>query len=230
MNVSAIQDLIHTVDRLRKPGGCPWDIEQTHQSLRSVLIEETAELLETIDADDSDHMREELGDVLLQVIFHAQIAAEEGRFDFEDVARDINDKLIRRHPHVFGDMVLNDTAAVLKKWEEIKADERKNGKARPVPTGVFKDLPPALPALQYAADLVGQSRKRAPSHAEAFLQQQGIGDMDSETLDEEEAGAMLFQLVTVCQQQGIDPESALRHYSSRFRGQIEDAANTGKIV
>lgn len=228
--MSAIQDLIHTVDQLRKPGGCPWDMEQTHQSLRSVLIEETAELLETIDANDSEHMREELGDVLLQVIFHAQIAAEEGRFDFEDVSRDINDKLIRRHPHVFGDMELKDTASVLKKWEEIKAEERKNGKARPAPAGVFKKLPPALPALQYAADLVGQARKRASEHAEAFLQQQGIADLGEETLDEDEAGAMLFQLVTVCQQQGIDPESALRHYTNQFRDHIEDAVSAGKVM
>ena len=102
--MSAIDDLRRTMVRLRAPDGCPWDREQTHASLVRCLIDEVSELIDTIDRGDDAHMREELGDVLIQIVFHAQIAAEEGKFNFDDVARDINDKLVRRHPHVFGAM------------------------------------------------------------------------------------------------------------------------------
>ena len=101
--MSALEDLRHTIARLRGPGGCPWDQEQTHATLVRCLIDEVSELIETIDRGDYPHMREELGDVLIQVVFHARIAAELGHFNFDDVARDINDKLVRRHPHVFGE-------------------------------------------------------------------------------------------------------------------------------
>ena len=111
--------------RLRGPDGCPWDREQTHQTLCEPLIDETAELLDTIDRNDLEHMCEELGDVLLQVVFHAQLADERGEFNFDDVARGINDKLVRRHPHVFGDIDLQDSEAVLHQWEQIKAAEKK---------------------------------------------------------------------------------------------------------
>ncbi|HVU39330.1 MAG TPA: MazG family protein, partial [Opitutales bacterium] len=127
--MSAIDDLRHTMARLRGPGGCPWDIEQTHQSICDCLVEEVAELLDAIDRNDFPHMREELGDLLLHVVMHAQMASEAGQFNFDDVAREINDKLIRRHPHVFGDVNLPDTDAVLKQWDAIKAAEKKNGPA-----------------------------------------------------------------------------------------------------
>ena len=145
--------------RLRAPDGCPWDREQTHASLVRCLIDEVSELIDTIDRGDDAHMREELGDVLIQIVFHAQIAAEEGKFNFDDVARDINDKLVRRHPHVFGAMRLDTSEEVITEWEKIKATERKNGPA--VPAGaVFKDLPPRLPGLMFAEAVWKQIEKK----------------------------------------------------------------------
>ncbi|MDR0353966.1 MAG: MazG family protein [Opitutaceae bacterium] len=122
--MSAIHELRQTIARLRAPGGCPWDREQTHASLTRCLIDECSELLETIDALDMPHMREELGDVLIQVVFHAQLAEEAGHFDLDDVAREVNEKLIRRHPHVFGGSRLATSEQVLVKWEQIKAQEK----------------------------------------------------------------------------------------------------------
>ena len=129
--MSPIDELRQTMARLRAPDGCPWDREQTHQTLARCLIDECSELLDTIDRNDIPHMREELGDVLIQVVFHAQLASERGDFNFDDVARDINEKLIRRHPHVFGDHGKLGTAGeVITKWEQIKATEKKNGPAQ----------------------------------------------------------------------------------------------------
>src|SRR4051794_8627241 len=145
--MSAIDDLKATMARLRAPDGCPWDQEQTHATLVRCLIDEVSELIDTIDRDDYPHMREELGDVLIQVVFHARIAEERGKFTFEDVARDINDKLVRRHPHVFGTGKLSTSEQVITEWEKIKATEKKHG---PVSKGVFKELPPRLPALMFA--------------------------------------------------------------------------------
>src|ERR1051326_6569515 len=115
--MSALADLRQTIARLRGPGGCPWDQEQTHASLVRCLIDEASELIDTIDRGDFPHMREELGDVLIQVVFHAQLAEEAGHFDLEDVAREVNEKLIRRHPHVFGDNKLRTSDEVLVQWE-----------------------------------------------------------------------------------------------------------------
>src|SRR5471032_464798 len=146
--MSAIEELRHTIARLRGPGGCPWDQEQTHQSLTRCLIDECSELLDTIDRLDLPHMREELGDVLIQVIFHAQLAEEAGHFNLEDVAREVNEKLVRRHPHVFGTGRLDTSEQVLRQWEEIKAVEKraKGESGQPL----FKELPPRLPAAMYA--------------------------------------------------------------------------------
>src|SRR6185369_9564723 len=124
--MSAIEDLKTTMARLREPGGCPWDQEQTHATLVRCLIDEVSELIETIDRGDYAHMREELGDVLIQIVFHARLAEERGAFNFEDVAREINDKLVRRHPHVFGRDKLQTSDQVLAQWEVIKATEKKN--------------------------------------------------------------------------------------------------------
>src|SRR5471030_313706 len=133
--MSAIDDLRQTIARLRGPGGCPWDQEQTHASLVRCLIDEVSELIDTIDRRDLPHMREELGDVLIQVVFHAPLAEEAGQSNLDDVAREVNDKLIRRHPHVFGtDGKLQTAGQVIVKWEEIKAGEKKHG---PAQTGVF---------------------------------------------------------------------------------------------
>jgi MazG family protein len=190
--------------RLRSPDGCPWDREQDHRTLARCLIEECAELLDTIDRLDMDHMREELGDVLLQIVFHAQMAEEKGLFNFDDVAAEINEKLVRRHPHVFGESVAKDSAAVLKQWEEIKAGEKNAHSDR----RRLKDLPPSLPALLFAWDVVKQLQRND-------MMGECLGDLAeverlAAELDEEKAGEMLFRLSAACRLAEIDPESALR--------------------
>ena len=117
-------EFVETIATLRAPGGCPWDQEQTHESMKKCLMDEAEEVLAAIDAKDDDNLCEELGDLLLQVVMHAQIAAEEGRFTIEDVIRGVNDKMIRRHPHVFGDVKVDSLEDQLKLWEEIKAQEK----------------------------------------------------------------------------------------------------------
>lgn len=123
--MKVFDEFIETIATLRGENGCPWDIEQTHQSLKKCLIDETQEVLDAIDAQDDENLCEELGDVLLQVVMHAQIAAEENRFTIEDVVRTVNEKMIRRHPHVFGDVKVNSLEDQLKLWEEIKKQEKK---------------------------------------------------------------------------------------------------------
>ena len=208
--MSAIEDLIHTVSRLRAPDGCPWDREQTHQSLAQCLVDECSELLETIDLGDMDHMREELGDVLVQVVMHAQMADEVGRFNFGDVAREINEKLVRRHPHVFGDgnTEAEDSGKVLKLWDEIKAQE----KGRKQPKGLFKDLPPQLPALLYA-DAVAKQLRKKDIPVDAFLDQEAVANA-AQNANELAIGRQLFEIAATCRAAGIDPESALRRFTT----------------
>lgn len=218
--MSAIDDLRQTIARLRAPGGCPWDIEQTHQSLTRCLVDEVSELLDTIDRLDMPHMREELGDVLIQVVFHAQIAEENGHFDLEAVAREVNDKLIRRHPHVFGDSAkLGDAAAVVVKWEEIKAQEKKNG---PAQSGLFKGLPPRLPALMYAEAVWKQIEKKLLPLGDATdaVKIRELG----ETLDDAALGKTLFELCAAARAKGLDPEGALRRHADAVKAAVEQNA------
>lgn len=210
--MSAVDALRQTVAHLRGPDGCPWDREQDHQSLRICLIEESCELLDTIDRLDFDHMREELGDVLLQVIFHTQLAEEEGRFDLETVAAEINEKLIRRHPHIFGKNRLETSDQVLHQWEEIKAREKGRGPGE-APESLFKDLPPPLPALLHAVEVAKRIRKKSiPCDG---VVDQPVVDEVAATLTEEEAGRRLFELAAACREAGIDPESALRSHACK---------------
>jgi XTP/dITP diphosphohydrolase/tetrapyrrole methylase family protein/MazG family protein len=216
--MSAIEDLVRTMARLRdRERGCPWDQEQTHSTLVRCLIDEVSELIDTIDRNDYPHMREELGDVLIQVVFHAQIAAEQGLFNFEDVARDINDKLIRRHPHVFGTSKLETSEQVITEWEKIKATEKKHG---PVNTAtVFKDLPPRLPALMFAEAVWKQiEKKNLPAdHAVDRAQVQAVG----QHLDEATLGRMLFELTAAARARGLDPEGALRQHATKVMRDVE---------
>src|SRR6185312_2014942 len=153
----AIQDLLRVMAKLRSPKGCPWDREQDHQSLRWHAVEEVYELLDAIEAGDDHEMVEELGDLLLQVVFHAQLASERGAFDFEQVARHITDKLIRRHPHVFGDLTVKDVDQVWANWEKIKRAEKHGTRhARP---SALDGIPKHLPALLRAEKLVKKARK-----------------------------------------------------------------------
>lgn len=217
-----IEQLRQTVAILRGPGGCPWDREQDHQSLSICLIEECAELLDTIDRLDMPHMREELGDVLLQVVFHAQLAEEQGIFNLGDVAEEINEKLIRRHPHVFGDSEARDSAEVLKQWDAIKAAEKKNGQAALPTNSRFKELPRSLPALLYAYDVYKQIRKQQmlPDQDELHV----AVEREVETLADEEAlGERLFVLAAAARAKGWDPESALRRYTHKIKDQCDHA-------
>ncbi|MEN9662572.1 MAG: hypothetical protein RL324_1521 [Verrucomicrobiota bacterium] len=212
--MSAIEDLRQTIARLRAPGGCPWDQEQTHGTLVRCLIDEVSELIDTIDRLDLPHMREELGDVLIQVVFHAQLAEEAGKFNLEDVAREVNEKLIRRHPHVFGDGKLETTEQVLVQWEQIKAKE---GKAPPA--GVFKDQPPRLPSLMFAEAIWKQMEKKQLPVAGLVdtAQVEALG----KHLNEETLGRMLFEIAAACRAKGLDPEGALRLHTSRLMAQVE---------
>ena len=213
----ALEDLLQTVAALRAPEtGCPWDIEQDHQSIAECLVDECCELLQTIDRLDMDHMEEELGDVLLQVVMHAQMAKEAGHFDFETVCREINDKLVRRHPHVFWQENLDTSEAVLVQWDQIKAAERKRG---PEQIGTFKDLPRQLPALMFAKDVFKQIQKQSMPAGE--LIDLAAIDALSDTLDEATVGKQLFEIAAACRSKGIDPESALRRYAQKLVDTLE---------
>lgn len=215
--MSALQDLRKTIARLRAPGGCPWDQEQTHQSLTRCLIDECSELLDTIDRLDLPHMREELGDVLIQVVFHAQLAEEAGHFDLEDVAREVNEKLVRRHPHVFGENRLQTSDQVLHQWEKIKAEEKAAaGKEEPK---VFKDLPPRLPSLMFAEAVWKQIEKKGLP-AEGVLDRAHIAKL-AESLDDAVLGRMLFSIAAACRAKGLDPEGALRRETLRVKTAVE---------
>lgn len=215
----AIEDLLKTVAALREPEtGCPWDIEQDHQSIAECLVDECCELLQTIDRLDMDHMEEELGDVLLQVVMHAQMAGERGDFDFESVCQVVNEKLIRRHPHVFGGCETGDTAAVLQQWDRIKAGERKRG---PEQTGRFKDLPRQLPALMFAKDVFKQIEKQAIP-VDGLLDQRAI-EARAESMDVARLGEELFEIAAACRARGIDPESALRSYTQKLVDTLDQA-------
>jgi XTP/dITP diphosphohydrolase/tetrapyrrole methylase family protein/MazG family protein len=218
--MSAIDELRHTIARLRGPGGCPWDQEQTHQTLTRCLIDECSELLDTIDRLDLPHMREELGDVLIQVIFHAQLAEESGHFDLEDVAREVNEKLVRRHPHVFGEGRLETSEQVLEQWEQIKAGEKKaNGSAKPP---LFKELPPRLPALMFAESVWKQMGKKgltALSGVDTARVARIAADLEPQAL-----GRMLFEITAAAQSRELDPEGALRMYAEGLMRHVEARA------
>ena len=224
--MSAIDDLKATMARLRAPDGCPWDREQSHASLVRCLIDEVSELIDTIDRHDYPHMREELGDVLIQVVFHAQIAAEQELFDFDDVARDINEKLIRRHPHVFGTSKLETSEQVITEWEKIKATEKKNGRVMSE-SKIFKDLPPRLPALMFAEAIWKQIRKNE-------LPAEGIVDTEQvqalgRQLDEPTLGRMLFELAAAARGKGLDPEGALRLHATKVMREVEAKARAAAV-
>jgi len=215
--MTPIDELRQTMARLRAPDGCPWDREQTHQTLACCLIDECSELLDTIDRNDIPHMREELGDVLIQVVFHAQLAAERGDFNFDDVAADINAKLIRRHPHVFGNGKADNSAEVIEVWEKVKAGEKAaSGKTE---SALFKQLPPRLPALMFAEEVAKRIQKKSLPAADV-VDQPHIETL-ARNLTADAAGQLLFGLVAACQRAGIDPEAALRHECERVMRDVE---------
>jgi tetrapyrrole methylase family protein/MazG family protein len=218
-------DLVRVMARLRAPGGCPWDREQTHRSLARHLLEETHETLEAIDADDRERLREELGDVLLQVVFHARIAADEGAWDVDDVAEGIVRKLVRRHPHVFGEVDVSGPDEVLVNWERIKAGE-KDGGAGPPP--VEDDIPATLPALARAAKVQRRAAGwgfewRSVDSALAALREEvdELTRVRDAAEAEEEIGDVLFATAAVARKHGVDAESALRRTIAGFASRYE---------
>ena len=209
-------DLVRVMDRLRR--NCPWDQEQTHESLARYLLEETYETLEAIDTGDYEHLREELGDLLLQVAFHSRIAEEtpEEGFSIDDVAGSIVEKLVRRHPHVFGDVTAADAAAVEANWETIKATEKQR-------TSVLEGIPLALPALALADKVLGRAAKVLPADpAFATASSAEAPAVDSPTSDER-IGAALLELVRQARAAGVDPEQALRAATHRLAAEIRTA-------
>lgn len=213
--------LLATTARLRAPDGCPWDREQTHRTICDCLVEEVAELLQAIDRADDANLREELGDLLFHVVMHAQMAAEAGKFTFDDVAREVNDKMVRRHPHVFGEAAkLGSADAVVTQWEQIKQKEK--GAARP---SVFKELPVSLNALLTAREVWKQVRKKQLD-AGATVDVPAV-DAQAKGLDEAEAGRRLFELVAACRDVGIDPDSALRRKTAEVVAAAERNAARG---
>lgn len=215
-----IQPLADVMRTLREPGGCPWDREQTHKSIRSNMIEEVYEYLEAVDADDVDGMREELGDVLMQVVFHARMAQEAGRFDLQDVIDEVVDKLIRRHPHVFGDTHVEGSDDVLRNWEAIKKQEKQERKH--VLDGVSQGLPALLRAykLQSKAAKVGFDWKDvagvwAKVEEELGELRAAIASGDKAAA-ESELGDVLFAIVNYARHNKIEPEVALDGTNNRF--------------
>jgi uncharacterized protein YabN with tetrapyrrole methylase and pyrophosphatase domain len=207
---AALATLTVVMARLRSDDGCPWDREQTHESLKVHLLEESHEVLEAIDEHAlGPELAEELGDVLLQVAFHARIAEQEGRFDVADVADTLVAKLIHRHPHVFGDLSVEDADEVVRNWEAIKGRE----KDRP---GPFSDIPKGLPAL-LAAYKTQKRAARLGWSADENRTRRGV----ETALEEGELGEALFWLVALARASGIDPEGALLSATARFRESLD---------
>ena len=224
-------DLVEIVRLLRAPGGCPWDREQTHESIRRDLLEEAYEVVEAIDQSSPEHLREELGDLLLQVVFHAVLAEEEGQFDLDAVADGICKKLIYRHPHVFGDVTVASTGDVLRNWDELKKQEKHQGSQSDAIDAVARSLPALWRAekVQKKAakvgfdwpDVAGALDKVAEETSELKSAIAGDGDVG------EEFGDLLFAAVNVSRFLKLDPEQSLTaatdKFAARFR-QVEDAA------
>jgi tetrapyrrole methylase family protein/MazG family protein len=224
IDLSSVAAVTRIVERLRAPDGCPWDREQTHQSLRPHLLEEAYEALEALDSGDLERLRDELGDLLLQIALHAQIAHEEGAFDIGDVARRVGEKLIRRHPHVFGDAAVASSGELLAQWERIKREEREAGGRSEdgITSGVPKDLPALFAAerLQERAARVGLEPPRI--------------DMPLDIDDSDFLGELLFDLVAAAREKGFDAETALREANERFVRRVarveERARKEGKAL
>lgn len=235
-NSYGLKDLENIVSILRSPGGCPWDAEQDHKSLRRALLEESCEVIEAIDEESPDHLKEELGDVLLQVVFHADIEREAGRFDLEAVADGVSKKLIFRHPHVFGDVEVADSAEVLVNWDQLKRQEKSQDTYTDTLTAVAK----SLPALWRAEKVQKKAKKAGFDWPDAS----GAVDKLSEELGElkeaieqgtnvaEELGDLLFSIVNVSRFLKADPEEALNaateKFISRFAKVEEMALSQGK--
>lgn len=207
--------LAEVMDRLRSPGGCPWDAQQTHESLIKYLLEESYEFIETVESGNRTDMLEELGDVLLQVYFHSRIAEEHEThaFNIDDVAKSVADKLISRHPHVFADAEVDSSADVLENWERIKREEKGR-------TSAHDGVPTGQPALPLATKLIYRAQKNhltMPDHPDREM-----------VIDEESLGSELLSLISWAVTHQIDPEVALRKAALKYRAQMSEQESTGE--
>ncbi len=225
MNYKNLEELIQVVAKLRAPDGCPWDKEQTHQSLRPNMLEEAYEAVDAIDENNMPHLREELGDVLLQVLLHSQIASEKGDFDIEAVAKELKDKLIHRHPHVFGNAKIDNAQDVLKAWDKLKAEEKTERKS--AMDGLSKSQPALVLAQKISkrAVKVGFEWPDEQSLYDCFYSEieefkQAQKEQDKNHM-EEEYGDILFAAVNLARWNKIDAEQALlkanKKFEKRFR-------------
>jgi len=219
------QRLVGIMAKLRAPGGCPWDREQSFESIKPYTLEETYEVLDAIDRRDWDDLRSELGDFILQAVFFAQMASEEKLFDIGDSLDAINEKLVRRHPHVFAEESARTGAEVLKRWDEIKAEERKGKKE--APQELLATVPRALPALVEAQQITSRASRVGFDWTD---RSQVLAKLDEERLEfaeacqrgsqeqiEDELGDLLFVLVNLARFVKVDPEQALRRTNAKFR-------------
>jgi len=245
----SFDELLAVMTRLRAPGGCPWDAEQTYQSLSQYLLEEAYEAFDAIHAagetGDTTHLTEELGDLLLQVVFHSTIAAERGDFTIDDVAAGVAKKLVLRHPHVFGDKKLEKAQDVLDNWDELKANERAaSGKPEKVNESLLDEVPVHFPALLEGLKMTKKAAKVGfdwENAAQVFAKideeiaelRSAMENEDESNIDEE-VGDLLFAVVNLARKLGIEPETALKKTNRKFRRRfkyIEDGLRLrGKTV
>ena len=223
------EDLVAVMEVLRSEEGCPWDREQTHESIRNDFIEETYEVIEAIDTSNPELLREELGDVMLQVVFHARMEEEKGSFNASDVCNDICKKLIHRHPHVFGDIKVDNSSEVLDVWNDIKNEE----KQRITMTDKLRAIPPMLPALM-RAEKVGKKAKcfdfsdagsvRAKLDEELAEVDEAVLMGDEKSI-EEEIGDLLLTVTSLCRKLHVHPEEALKKATDKFINRFETLEN-----
>lgn len=216
-DLSKFKTLVEIIARLRAPDGCPWDKEQTHQTLRANLLAECYEVLEALDKGDADKLCEELGDLLLQIVLHAQIAKDDGEFEVGDVIESIATKIIHRHPHVFGKAKVRDANEVMHNWEALKRKEREEGES------MLAGVPEDMPALAYAYEIsrravrVGFEWENIEGVIDKLAEEiKEIKDAGSLEEKEREYGDLLFTLVNVARWEGIDAEAALRNANRKF--------------
>lgn len=228
------EKLVKLQARLRAPNGCPWDREQTHMTLRTYLIEEAYEVVEALESGDDAKFAEELGDLLLQVVFHADIAKGEGRFDIADVIEGIHEKMVRRHPHVFGEKRAKDAKAVLKSWEKIKAEERKAKgiQERAKPASLLDGVSHALPGTMEGFQLTRRAARIGFDwdSAEGVLEKlsEEAAELKKEIVSgnvkqvEEETGDLLFAAVNLARFLHVDPEIALKKANAKFSARFHE--------
>ena len=225
------EDLVAIMDRLRGPGGCPWDREQTYSTLRGYLLEECYEVLDALDRGDRADLREELGDLLFQIVFLSRLAHEEGAFEASDVVEGIAAKMVRRHPHVFGEDTAEDSAAVLKRWEEIKRDEKKSSGRNEAEASVLDGIPRALPELAKAQRLGAKAARVGfdwredvdvlANISEEVAELREAADAGEPSRVREEMGDVLFTIAMLARRLGMDAEEALALANAKFRARFE---------